>query len=818
MINQEIDYSLDLETLLSSDSINWLDVENIFKENYLSFEKLLFRLHFKRKYKLEKFQKDNILKFLSMGYMISDDVRYFNEFLWFYNNDKKYLQEFKQVYEKFNENTKNRFHKFPLCGKQDVKDFIEQNNFVHKLEMNSSKKNWKIGFIGVPFFFKNVYWKLNKNFNVEVVSLKHDVSRKKRFLLRSGLPFRLFNLLKGVTFPYKVLNCNYKDEELTDVLKARNFDIGFHKLGFILKENIINGFKFGILNDHWGILPFIRGKSTIEYSLLFDFPVGVTVHYIDKTVDTGDIVKIYLYEDLISGYRSIKKIKNEIKSKLGDRIFDSICTVACQNENISLIKNDKSQGLTFYSIHPFLSDYIEKNILHKKEKFRIKSISQLKYYFRTLVRKGLTFNKILKELQYSQYFTVGQLEELQNQKLRKIIEHCYKNVPYYKELFDKLKLKPKDIKTKEDLNKLPFLDKHIVRENFDKLIAKNTVKALCNIGYTSGTTGTPGRFLRDYYSINFENAILYRFWSNIVGQNFKIVTLRAHTIIPTNQEKPPFWECNKADRELIMSSYHLLEKNAQIYTDKILEFNPDVIFALPSSVCTLARFFEGVRHNLKIKAIFTSSENLSLSQRIFIENVFNCKIYDEYGLVERVAAIHQCEKETYHVQEDYSVVELLPADDDKFEICGTHLYNYAMPLLRYKTGDLVELQEKQCVCGRAFREVKTIFGRSTEYILTPNGNKIVNFEVVTSNVFNVIETQYEQNTPSKIIIRILATDDFNEKDKKNIIDNFKNYVSDSMDISVEKVSNIPRSANGKFKKVIKKFKTDDDILWRSDYE
>lgn len=439
-------------------------------------------------------------------------------------------------------------------------------------------------------------------------------------------------------------------------------------------------------------------------------------------------------------------------------------------------------------------------------------ISQIKYYFKKLIRQGFTFNKILKELEKSQYFSAEQLEELQNKNLRKIIQHCYKNVPYYTELFDKLNLKPKDIQTKEDLKKLPYLDKYIVKENFDKLIAKNKLKILCNKATTSGTTGTPGKFLRDYYSINFENAVIFRFWKNAGSKNYKRITLRENLVAPTNQEKPPFWKYNAANKELIMSSYHLSDKNAQYYIDKIIEFNPKIFYIQPPTACILAKFFENVSHNLNIKAIFTSSENLSSEQRIFIEKIFKSKIYDWYGQTERVAAIGQCENGTYHIIEDYSIIELLPNNSENYEICGTHLFNYVMPLLRYKTGDFVISQKNQCTCGRYFREIETIQGRTIYYILTPDNNKIVNLGVITSGIKNIVETQYIQETINELIINIVTTKDFNETDKIKLIQNAINYTSEKINVTVKQVDSIPRGANGKFINVIRKFKVDENLF------
>lgn len=436
--------------------------------------------------------------------------------------------------------------------------------------------------------------------------------------------------------------------------------------------------------------------------------------------------------------------------------------------------------------------------------------TQIKYYFKKLIRQGYTFNKILKELEKSQYFSPEKLEKLQNKKLRKIIQHCYKNVPYYRELFDSLSLTPEDIQTKEDLHKLPYLDKYIVKTNYNKLIAKNAFPLLCNLGTTSGTTGTPGRFLRDYYAINFENAALHRFWQNAGDKNFKRVTIRENIVVPLTQDEPPFWEENKADQELIMSSYHLLQKHAQIYINKILEYKPQVMHTQPPTAYMLAKFFENIDHNLNLKAIFTSSENLSLHQREFIEKIFKCKIYDEYGQAERVAAIHQCEKGTYHIVEDYSIVELIKEDNNIYQICGTHLDNYAMPLLRYKTGDFITIKENKCSCGKNFREIETIEGRTIYYILTPEHNKIVNLGVVTSEINSIIETQFIQETLDELVINVVVTDKFNSSDEAKLMKNGKEYISPNMKVTIKKVDSIPRTSNGKFINVIRNFEVNEE--------
>lgn len=424
--------------------------------------------------------------------------------------------------------------------------------------------------------------------------------------------------------------------------------------------------------------------------------------------------------------------------------------------------------------------------------------SQIKTLIYKFLREGFTFRKMLKQLNRSQYYTLEQLELLQNKELQKLVKHCFKNVPYYTELFNRLQLKPEDIRTKNDLIKLPYLDKRIVKENFNKLTATNIPKIVAAKAETSGTTGTPSLFLRDYSSINFENAALWRFRKAAIGKGTKRVILRGDIIVPVDKVTPPFWKSYPLNKELYMSSYHINYKNAAIYFDKMSEFGAEEIYAFPSSVYLLAKYFKDLGKKFKLKAVFTSSENISSKQRKLIEDVFMCRIFDWYGQVERVSAIGQCEKGTYHIIEDYSITETVQTDNG-FELVGTSLHNYIMPLLRFKTGDLVNLSQSKCTCGRNFRSITKIQGRCLEYILTPDGNKIPLFLVTDSIDFedNVSEAQFIQEKKGELIINIVKDDKYSEKDKLKIIRSIKEHASADMLVVINEVNSIPRGANGK---------------------
>jgi len=385
-----------------------------------------------------------------------------------------------------------------------------------------------------------------------------------------------------------------------------------------------------------------------------------------------------------------------------------------------------------------------------------------------------------------------------------MIRHCVQNVPYYQDLFCQLKLKPENIQTPADLSLLPILDKQTVNQNFDRLIAKNRRNWLCQISKTSGTTGSPAQFIRDFNSINLENAAVWRQWRQAGDFGKKRVSLRGGIIVPVAQTEPPFWRYNPANQEMQMSSFHLSFKNSRAYVDQILNFQPKVLFCLPSLGALLGKFFRHHGVDYQFDHVFTSSEVLEPDTRAFIEEVFHTKVVDWYGQTERVAAIGQCEMGQYHIQEDYSIVELLPGyEEGTSELVGTHMHNFVMPLLRYRTKDAVVVNEMPCSCGSVFRTVDQILGRSGKTpLITPEGCHITITAHITCGVENLLETQFNQEKPGEVVLKVVTNEKFSEQDKEQLIRNTLQYTSPAMKVEVRKVDEIPRGPNGKFISIV----------------
>ena len=206
------------------------------------------------------------------------------------------------------------------------------------------------------------------------------------------------------------------------------------------------------------------------------------------------------------------------------------------------------------------------------------------------------------------------------------------------------------------------------------------------------------------------------------------MTLRGEIVCPSVKQEPPFWRYNTFSKELIMSSYHLSDENMKFYVAEIRKYKPYDLYAYPSSTYLFANFCKRYGIDLKFSCVFTSSEMLLEYQKDEIENTFGCKVYDWYGSAERVAGIGHCEHGAYHEISDYSIIEYLPVNDGQYEIIGTTIHNDVMPLIRYKVGDIIELDDTKCDCGRNFRKIKKILGRNDDFIVLKDGRRFGRLE------------------------------------------------------------------------------------------
>ncbi|OGC91156.1 MAG: hypothetical protein A2W25_10225 [candidate division Zixibacteria bacterium RBG_16_53_22] len=442
----------------------------------------------------------------------------------------------------------------------------------------------------------------------------------------------------------------------------------------------------------------------------------------------------------------------------------------------------------------------------------------LKMYRREYGRK---FREKLDEFEKTQWYSESELRDYQAERLRALLEHCYENIPYYRRVMDDLKLTPRDFKGLDDLQKIPILTREDVKKNFRQLIARNYKPSDLILGRTSGTTGSPLEFYWDRQACVVKNVVDWRQkgWGGIHFGD-KMAFALGRVVVPTKQRKPPFWRINLAMRHLYLSSLHMSKDNLKAYLDKLAKFAPVALEGYPSTMHLLAHYLRGQKLKFLVKAVFTSSEALFPKQREMIEDAFECKVFDFYGMAERVIFATECSEHTgHHINMDYGITEFIKDDSQESSnggfarIVATGLHNYAMPLIRYQTSDLSEPRKGKCPCGRNFPLMDDVTTRVEDLILTRDGRYISS--QILSHPFkpikNIIESQVIQEDIDRLHIKIVREKQYNDDDTKALLEGLAIRVGPEMKFDIEFVDSVPRTAAGKVKFVISKVTAGDQI-------
>ena len=427
--------------------------------------------------------------------------------------------------------------------------------------------------------------------------------------------------------------------------------------------------------------------------------------------------------------------------------------------------------------------------------------------------KGRNILKHLRELERSQWYSPDRIEELQRKKLRLIIQHSYDNVPYYHELFRELNLKSNDIKTVEDLSKLPVLTKDIVRNNIDKMIAKNFYASKLIESGSSGSTGEPLKYYITQESQDMSNAAAFRGWGWAgFSMGDKIVNLAGFPYQMIGKSELSKRIAYTITRHQFLQAFNLDRNTINQYIEFIRKYKPKAIRGYSSSIYLLAKAMKeyGI-YDIQPHAIITHGEMLSGEMRQTIEKQFSCKVFDGYGGEGMLIAMQCGEYDGYHLTAENLVVEFIKQNEhvstgELGEIVLTDLTNYGMPFIRYKIGDVGKPSDDTCSCGRGLPLMQSIEGRVPDMIITPSGKVLIVhfFTGLFEHIEGVDQFQILQEKSDELIIRLVKNSKFNDTDEVRIIREVQEYAGEDVEIMIDFVEEIPVSRSGKRRFVISK--------------
>lgn len=430
------------------------------------------------------------------------------------------------------------------------------------------------------------------------------------------------------------------------------------------------------------------------------------------------------------------------------------------------------------------------------------------------VHLGKEYVDTLKILEREEYKSEVEHIDYQFKELKKILVYSYENVPYYKRVFDEVKFNPYEMTDFSDIEKIPFLTKEIIEDNYQDLISTEVDKKYITINTTSGTSGRQLRFgidTRTYYSREW--AFIHHIWKRIgyVEGKSSIAALR-NEVLPEGK----LYEFDNKTRRLILDTYHLTDESCAKIIAKLEKDNIEFIHTFPSAITVLCKYLiRSGGTSYSPKAIIVTSETLYEEQKRMIEECFHTRVFTFYGHSERAALASWCEKDDlYHIQTEYGYVELV--DDSGHvinenevigEIVCTGFHNLAMPLIRYKTADYASYSEKKdCPCGRHYRSFTNIYGRRNQDALIGKDDNLISDSALNMHSMiyqNVDKFQFVQNEKGKCDLLIVKGDTYTDEDEKIIYEEINKKVGDTIDLSIVYVDDIQRTKAGKYRYLIR---------------
>jgi len=407
------------------------------------------------------------------------------------------------------------------------------------------------------------------------------------------------------------------------------------------------------------------------------------------------------------------------------------------------------------------------------------------------------------------YLPPRELERMRRQKLNRLVRYSYENVPYYRDMFDREKVQVDEVFDIDGLRRCGITtSKVILRESplsiFSNLYDRSD---LINTS-TSGSTGEPFLVHMSYDNWCRRMALKYRseeWFGKPIGTPATIIWGHKPDLSGLARIKERlYW---RFQNYRFLSAFNVGEESLLEYLKIISRSRSRFLESYVTVVYELARVID--EHGLEpppLDGIVIGAERLFDFQRKQIEESFKCPVYNRYGSTEFSNIASECrERKGLHINADCLWVEVVDEDDRPVtgrpgQIVVTDLHNFAMPLIRYRTGDVGVMSEKACPCGRTFPMLEDVMGRASDTLVTESGRKMHDmfFLWKLSRVPGINRFQVVQDSLNHIYVNIVHDGSVDQEDTTDRVKKALEALAEyNISVTTRYVNDIPTSRAGK---------------------
>ncbi|MFO8012496.1 MAG: phenylacetate--CoA ligase family protein [Phycisphaerae bacterium] len=432
---------------------------------------------------------------------------------------------------------------------------------------------------------------------------------------------------------------------------------------------------------------------------------------------------------------------------------------------------------------------------------------------RLLGRRTFAF---LKDLEASQWWPRQRLRDLQLRRLQDLVSAAWEHTPYWREVMDARGFRPEDVRSLEDLARFPLLEKPTLRSRREDMVWRDEGPRL-RLVRTSGSTNEALQF---YTNSNREAEI-------------NAARIRGHRWIGVEKGEMEVWfwgspvELDAQTRakhlrdrlvnEPLTNGFELTPERVAGYVEQWKRWRPKCIFGYPNSFVLLIQMAEKQGIDLRdvkrcgLQVISTTSEMLGEVNRKIIADAFGVPVYDSYGAREVGLIGHECDRFTMHTNDEHVILETIDPDtleptDGEGELVATSLISRVMPVIRYRTGDIVTLSDAPCECGRTLGRIEISGGRIADFVVTSNGKWVVgySFIYICRSVPGIVKFQVRQEEMGKIRVLLVTDEHFPDDGVERVTQKVRARLGSDDAIKVEKVEDIHPAPSGKYRPVVGK--------------
>lgn len=402
--------------------------------------------------------------------------------------------------------------------------------------------------------------------------------------------------------------------------------------------------------------------------------------------------------------------------------------------------------------------------------------------------KNKTFIQTWNDLDSFERMTDQQKKEYQLKALRETLEYAYQHVPYYRRVFDRCGFNPSQVKDLADIQRLPLLEKHEAIAAGNDLYSDDERLSYYKT-FTGGSSGQALTVLLDKASIYKERAVVTHYLSK-----FGYDPLRTRTVAFWGHNKDQDYYYSPLKNEIVISPFRLF-KNDQLepICQDIEKFGATFVMGYPSAIYLFAQMLEKANRKMRFDCVVYYAENCSPEEKAYIERVLGCPVESYYGHTER-ACFAEIRDSGCVFNDYYGLTELLPTETaNEYRIVCTGFLSKKMPLIRYATDDVVQIDEKG-----AMRLVG--HKRSEVHLISKNGQKVFKGAMTlhVEELKKIKRYQYVQNEPGKAALCIVPE----EKMKDAEIARVKEYITrrceGMLDIEIKFVDELQLTTRGKY--------------------